>query len=162
MHEVICNTSPIQYLYQSGHLSLLKDIYQKIVIPEAVLKEIEDGRRLNFSLPDLQTISWIEIRAIKAHRMLSLITSLGQGEREVLSLGVESPDSVLILDDLLARRYANYLKLRFTGTLGILLKAKQLGLIPAIKPKLKRFEELKFRIDKKTYWRVLDIAGEST
>jgi len=162
MHEVICNTSPIQYLYQSGHLSLLKDIYQKIVIPEAVLKEIEDGRRLNFSLPDLQTISWIEIRAIKAHRMLSLITSLGQGEREVLSLGVESPDSVLILDDLLARRYANYLKLRFTGTLGILLKAKQLGLIPAIKPKLKRFEELKFRIDKKTYWRVLGMAGEST
>jgi len=162
MHEVICNTSPIQYLYQSGHLSLLKDIYQKIVIPEAVLKEIEDGRRLNFSLPDLQTISWIEIRAIKAHRMLSLITSLGLGEREVLSLGVESPDSVLILDDLLARRYANYLKLRFTGTLGILLKAKQLGLIPAIKPKLKRFEELKFRIDKKTYWRVLGMAGEST
>ena len=40
---------------------------------------------------------------------------------------------LLILDDFKARKFATKLSLNFTGTFGILLKAKDLGFIDSVK-----------------------------
>ena len=91
---------------------------------------------------------------------MHLISDLGAGESEVLMLGLELPDSVLILDDGLARRVAESLGLRFTGTLGLLLDAKRAGLISAVSPLLDRLQELRFRVAPHTRRAILDLAGE--
>lgn len=52
--------------------------------------------------------------------LLPIVADLGPGEREALALGTETPDSLVILDDALARQYARMLNLKLTGTLGIL------------------------------------------
>ena len=67
----------------------------------------------------------------------------------------------MILDDALARQYARILKLGRTGTLGVLLKAKQAGLLPALAPVLDRLQHLRFRMDPETRQAVLRLAGEA-
>jgi len=67
----------------------------------------------------------------------------------------------VILDDALARQYARMLKLTLTGTLCVLLKAKETGLLPAVAPVLDRLEHLRFRVDPETRQAVLRLAGEA-
>ena len=67
----------------------------------------------------------------------------------------------MILDDALARQYARMLNLKLTGTLGVLLKAKEAGLLPVLAPVLERLQHLRFRIDPQTRQAVLRLAGEA-
>jgi hypothetical protein len=77
-------------------------------------------------------------------------------------LALESPDAVVVLDDLLARQAAEVLHLKLTGTLGLLLDAKQAGLIPAVSPLLDQLQALRFRLAPLTRTAVLKLAGESS
>jgi uncharacterized protein len=90
-----------------------------------------------------------------------LVCDLGPGETEVLMLAMEQPDSIAVVDDKLARRVAGTLKIRFTGTLGILLDAKRAGLIDEIVPLLDRLQELRFRVSPAARTLILRAAGES-
>ena len=85
---------------------------------------------------------------------------LGRGEKEVLALGMEIPGAVVILDDRRARLYAELLKLTFTGTLGILLRAKTEGRIPRLEPILKHLDKLGSRLSAKPHASVLRLGGE--
>lgn len=82
------------------------------------------------------------IRRAQDWALLPLVTELGAGEREALVIAVENPDSLVLLDDALARRYARILSISFTGTLGVLLKAKQAGYLSAVKPILDQLDAL--------------------
>ena len=75
-------------------------------------------------------------------------------------LGLESPDALLILDDRRARRHALALGLKISGTLGVILLAKERGILEAVKPALDRLETLGFRLGPETRQSVLQIAGE--
>ncbi len=160
MAEVICDTSPLQYLHQLGLLNLLPALVEKIIVPSAVLAEIEVGRENAVDLPDLLALDWIEIRQAKSSAVLPLAVDLGVGETEVLSLALESPDAIVILDDLLARKAAGKLGIRIIGTLGILLEAKRKTLIPEIAPILDDLEKLRFRLSDETKKAVLKLAEE--
>ncbi len=160
MPEVICNTSPIQYLYQLGLLDLLHKLSSQVIVPPAVAHEIAIGRNAAVSLPELSALDWVTIRRPASESALSLISDLGEGETEVLMLALESPDSVAILDDALARRVAQAQNIRHTGTLGVLLDAKRAGLIPQVAPLLDRLDALRFRLAPQTRAAVLKLAGE--
>lgn len=160
MPNIIVNTSPIQYLYQAHLLDLLLNLYGQIIVPESVADELAVGLSLGISLPDIYSISWIEIRSAQSKAILPLVTELGAGERETLALALEIPESLLILDDGLARRYAQLLKLEYIGTLGILLKAKKKGYLERVKPILDRLDTLKFRLALSTRNKILKLAGE--
>lgn len=75
-------------------------------------------------------------------------------------MGIESQDPVVVLDDTLARRVAETLDLRLTGTLGLLLDAKRAGLIPLVSPLLDQLQTLRFRLALHTRATVLKLAGE--
>jgi uncharacterized protein len=158
--EVICNTSPLQYLYQLGHLDLLPQLLGRVVVPRAVIDELAVGRAAGVALPDPTTLLWAVIQWPVSEKALPLITDLGPGESEVLMLGLERPDSVLVLDDRLARRVAESLGLQLTGTLGVLIDAKRAGLIPKVNPLLDQLQALRFRIAPHTRQAVLRLAGE--
>jgi len=158
--EVICDVSPIQYLHQVGLLDLLRLRYGAITIPTAVAAELREGTLRRVDLPAVEALDWMRIRQPAGGLLLPIIADLGAGEREVLALGTETPDSLVILDDALARQYARMLKLKLTGTLGVLLKAKETGLLPALAPVLERLQDLRFRMDPETRQAVLRLAGE--
>jgi len=160
MPEVIVDTSPLQYLHQLGLLDLLPDLYGEILIPESVVREIAAGRALGVALPELNTLPWIKVRRVAGLAVLPLVSDLGAGEREVLALALEADQPLVVLDDALARRVAGRLDLALTGTLGLLLKAKQAGRIARLEPLLDRLEALNFRLDPDTRLSVLRLAGE--
>ena len=160
MTEIICDTSPLQYLHQAGQLDLLTKLFGKIIVPTAVLAEIEIGRRNAVDLPNLSELDWIEIRSPKNAAGLSLTANLGGGETEVLTLALESRGTIVILDDLAARRVAKTLRIKIIGTLGILLEAKRKNLIVEIKPVLDNLEKLRFRLAPQTRTAVLKLANE--
>ncbi len=162
MPETIADTSPLQYLHQCNLLDLLPMLYGRVVVPEAVAAEITEGRALGLSLPALEDLPWAHIKAPKDPVLLRLVADLGPGEREVLALGKESPGSLVILDDGLARRYASHLGLRLTGTLGVLIRAKRRGIIATVAPVLAQLESLRFRVDPATRTLVLFEAGEAS
>lgn len=161
MPELVSDTSPLQYLHQLGLLHFLPALGKPVVIPSAVEREILIGVGLGIQLPDLAKLDWLSVRRPQSQLAAPLVHDLGPGETEVLMLGLESPGAVLVLDDALGRRFAGTFKLPFTGTLGLLVDAKKVGLLASIKPCLDRLEELRFRMSASTRSAILELAGES-
>lgn len=135
MRKVVSNTTPLISLLKLSKLELLKELYKEISIPFAVFQEIEAGRNKAF-YQDLSTITWIKIREIKDKKALKYFLELDTGEAEAIVLANEIGADLIILDEKLGRFHAKHADLQVTGTIGILLKAKSMGLIPAIKPLL--------------------------
>jgi predicted nucleic acid-binding protein len=125
-----------------------------------VQEELAVGRAAGVDLPDLQGLDWLTLRQPASDAALPLITDLGPGEAEVLLLALESHDAIVILDDLLARRVAQAMEIRLTGTLGLLVDAKRAGLIPVVSPLLDRLQVLRFRLAAPTRAAILKLAGE--
>ena len=160
MPEVITDTSPLQYLYQLAQLDLLPTLYGQIRMPQAVADELAQGRVQGISLPDPPALSWITVCPMPSSSLIPDLPNLGAGEREALSLAIAIPDSLVILDDALARSYAQQLNLLLTGTLGVLLKGKQSGYVEALTPLLDKLDILNFCLSPATRAAVLKLANE--
>lgn len=160
MLNVIVNTSPMQYLHQLNLLDLLPTLYKEIILPQSVVNELIVGSSLGVPLPNPKLLSWVNIVKAQSQSILPLVTELGAGEREALALAIEITDSLVVLDDNLARNYAKLLGINLTGTLGILLKAKKQGYLLEIKPILNQLNALNFRLSLSTRNAVLKLAEE--
>ena len=157
---VISTTSPLFYLYRLRHLDLLQKLYQRIIVPEAVVNELQAGRDQGEDTPRVADYDWIEMRSVRVPEVVKLITDLGPGEAEVLTLPLEESDSLVIIDDRLAREVAGARNIRLTGTAGVLLKAKQEGHIPTVSPLLNRLIQLDFRLSDTVIATILRLTQE--
>jgi predicted nucleic acid-binding protein len=137
---VVCNTSPLLYLHQVSKLELLSQLYGTVIVPSAVERELRAGQERRIDAPVVADIDWISVRSVREKSGLRISVDLGPGEAEVIALGLELPGSLLILDDRLGRRIARLNGLAFTGMLGVLLRAKQAGLLDSIRPTLEKLE----------------------
>jgi len=136
MRKVISNTSCLIVLSNIGKLDLLKDVYGVIFITEEVAQEFGDF------IPE-----WINVTAVKDQTKTKLITkTLDIGEASTIALAMEHDDTLVILDDKKARRYAKGIDITFTGSLGVIVKAKQIGLSVDIGEILSDFKRLNFRM----------------
>jgi predicted nucleic acid-binding protein len=90
----------------------------------------------------------------------ALEDKVDKGEASAIALGAETEDCVIILDDLKARKVAESLHLNFTGTLGILVKAKREGVIPSVKPLLTKLREVGLRFSKEVELEILKQSHE--
>jgi predicted nucleic acid-binding protein len=133
---VIADASVLIVFDKIGHLELLRNLYENIY----TTKEVEKERM--FLLPD-----WVLIKSPKDTTYKDFIqTQVDIGEASVIALAVENKNSLILLDDLKARKIAKNLNLKFTGTLGVLNKAKEIGKISKLKPVLTKLQETNFRI----------------
>ena len=150
---VVSNASPLIALEQIGQLWLLERLFESVLIPPAVTMEIEP------TLPLLP--SWIEVRHL--HESIIEVVqaaNLGEGESEAISLALEISPHYVILDEAAGRNFALGLGLPVIGVVGLLLKAKRKGLIPAIRPLLDNLLNFKFRISPALYKQTLLLADE--
>ena len=138
-------------------LELLPALAGQVYVPEAVVAELEEGRRRNVTLPVLEDLSWLIVRPVRDRAAFPLVAHPGGG-----ALGLETQDALLLLDDRDARRYARTLELEITGTLGLLLRAKERGILYAVQPVLDRLQALRFRLNVRMREMVLKRAGETT
>jgi predicted nucleic acid-binding protein len=158
--EFICNTSPLQYLHQIDRLNIIPALLGSIIVPPAVLVELDAGISKGLDLPQPENFKWVRIQAPISAKAASLITDFGPGESQVLMLALEISGSIALLDDAMARRVAISRGIPIKGTLGLLLDAKRAGHLTALRPSLDRLHELGFRLSHQTRDAVLNLAGE--
>ncbi len=159
MRKVISNTTPIISLLKINQLSLLKELYEELIVPHAVWREIEAGKDSEF-YADLSVLSWIDIQSIKNDSALDYLTDLDRGEAEVIILGRELKADLVIIDESLGRQYARHFNLPLTGTLGVLLRAKKENLIPKIRPLVEELRRKNVWISEHVFRNVLQLAYE--
>ena len=160
MPEVVCDTSTIQYLHQIKLLHILPALAGRVLIPPAVLREIEEGKASGIDLPDMRALEWLTIRPPISSAALPFEHDLGPGETEVLLLALEIDDVVVVFDDGLARRVADRQRIPVIGTLGLLINAKRAGLVASVKEQIDRLQAKRFRVSPLTRTAVLKLAGE--
>lgn len=162
MPEVIADTSPIQYLFQLDLLELLPRLYGGILVPTAVQEELERGRTLGVHLPTVAGLPWVRIVEPQTRVLLPLASGLGAGELQVMALAKETAGHLALLDDRRARRFADLLGVVYTGTLGVLLKAKRARMLEDLAPICDSLERSGFRMSPAARSALLSLAGEPT
>lgn len=160
MRDVVTNTSPLLYLHQLGLIELLPRLYERVVVPTAVVAELSDGAKHGYDVPVPSSFAWVDVEAAPGAAVLPLVTDLGDGERAAIALAASRRSDLLLLDDAIARRHAKLLGLAVTDTLGVLLRAKETGLVPAIRPAVDQLARLGFRLAHETRAAVIKLARE--
>ncbi len=151
MHDiVISDTSCFIVLDKINRLDILRNIYDHVFTTPEVVKEF--GK----SLPE-----WIVISKVANTKFqISLESLLGKGESSAIALACEIKNSILLIDEKKGRKIALENGIVVTGTLGVILKAKQSGNIPLILPLLEELKTIGFYIGKEIETRLLIDAGE--
>lgn len=150
---------PLISLLKINRLTLLQDLYTEIYIPKEVYTELKKGKVKEY-FKDLSEIDWIKIREINDKNSLSYFLDLDKGEAETIILANEINADLVIIDETLGRFHAKNLDLKVTGTLGILLKAKNTGHIKKIKPLLNELKNKGIWLSEKLINEVLILADE--
>ncbi|QTA81619.1 DUF3368 [Desulfonema limicola] len=150
MPDIISNTSCLIALDNIGMLFILKKLYGKIHIAEEVYNEF--GKSVE---------DWVTVRQVKDKNYLKILNNIVDlGESGTIALSMEFQDSLMILDDLKARKLAENLDLKFTGLFGVILKAKDKGIITSVRDVINKLKAANFRISEKMEKEVIRLAKE--
>lgn len=147
---IVSDTSCLILFEKIEKLDLLKKLFGKVYITDTVLRE------LNRPVPD-----WIEVAALKTDLRNELKVYLDEGEASSIALAFEHKESLLIIDEIKGRKVAKEKGIRVTGSLGILITAKEKGYLKAVKPVIEKIQTTNFRISDGLIYKVLAKAGES-
>ncbi len=145
---IVADSTCLIGLERINHLHILQKLYGTVTIPPEVEKE-------SGILKD-----WIKVE--QPHNLLlvfSLKLILDSGEAEAIALACMKGNRI-ILDDKQARNIAKRMKLNVIGTIGILVNAKNSGIIKAVKPLIEELERNNFYIGEHLKNEALEIAGE--
>lgn len=139
---LVVNTSPLLALDACNQIELLRSLYDRVVVPEEVDKELSVGTNRSL-LPGGLTVAhrvWIEVVPVTHAPKPSLLAELDSGEAEVITLALELSASTVLMDERIGWRVAKREGLIPVGSVGIILFAKKKGLIAEVKT---RFHEMR-------------------
>jgi hypothetical protein len=158
--RAIANASPLICLDKINKLELLGDIYEQIMITTEVMKEIADGKNGPALVKKIKALPWAKIvETTEAPRDL-VEWDLGKGETSIIAWAGQYPGILLIIDDRAASRCAKIYGLEVIGTIGVLLRAKELGMVTEIKSSIDALVQSGFWISDHFRKSILERAGE--
>lgn len=147
--QAVTDSTCLIALERIGQLDLLRQVFAPLFAPPAVQAELG------------VSVDWLVVRPVSDMRIVvALKTQLDEGEAQVIALAMELGDILVVLDDKKARRIARQMDLRVIGTLGILLRAKQEGVVTELKSSLNALRRVGFYMTDELYQETLRIAGE--
>jgi uncharacterized protein len=133
------DASPLILLTKVGRTDLLElneDFPVQVVIPSVVYHEISSKDQADPVVQVIKSAGWSVLPPTPQRYQHFDLNRLDDGERSVLELALQEPDCEVILDDHAARQYARAHNIKLLGTIGLVLLAKKLGLIEAVRPLL--------------------------
>jgi predicted nucleic acid-binding protein len=134
---IVSDTSPLSHLAKVAQLSLLHQLYDTVIIPDAVANELKKADAEEREIAELLALSWIRIYQVQNRVLVEELVNeadLDEGEAEAIVLVIEVKAQRLLIDERLGRREAKKRGVAVVGVLGILVAAKTEGLIVAVKP----------------------------
>lgn len=159
--DLVVNASPLIFLYGAGQLDMLRLYHGRIFIPLAVVAEVTAKPRGLSPARVVQLPSWSVILPELPVPEAVAEWDLGPGESAVLARALATPGCRVVLDDLAARRCARALGLPTTGTLGLVLLAKQHGRIASAREVLDSLRASGMYLADRVVERALTLVGES-
>ena len=145
---VVADSTCLIGLERINHLDLLQSLFDPVVVPPEVKRE--------FGIP----VPWLTVEAPTNNALVATLKILvDDGEAEAIALAQER-GWLIILDDRQARSVAGNLGISVIGTIGILVRAKHYGIIPALKPLLNELESNGFYVSEILREEALRLAGE--
>lgn len=160
--KVVANASPLIALSMIEEFDLLKGLFNRLYIPEAVYQEVVvKGKERPGSEQTENAIAnkWIERVSVKDRlAVMGMLSNLDEGEAESIILANELRADYILLDEEKGREIANSMGLSIIGTIGILSLAKKMGLLKDLRLKLDGLRANDFRISNGLYE---DILRES-
>ncbi|MCL1469034.1 DUF3368 domain-containing protein [Argonema galeatum] len=159
---IVSDTSPINNLAAIKQLYLLQQLYETVIIPEAVYRELTDPDFPVAGAAEVQTFEWIKTCSVSDRTVIEALSNeLDMGEAEAIALALELEADQVLIDERRGRLVAARFNLRYTGILGILVEAKSQGLITVVKPLLDALiDEAGFWIAAPLYNSVLRLVDE--
>ena len=154
------DASPLIFLTRVGLLEVLREPAEVVIVPEAVFDEITRRGAADPAAAALMSTPWLESAASPPPSPALDAWNLGAGETAVLGVALAAPGSMVVLDDLAARRMARVLDIPFLGTLSLICVAKAIGLVPAVRPVLDELRRSGMYPSDRLAHHVLEQAGE--
>lgn len=131
---VVTNSTCLISLERIGQLNLLPALFEPVMAPPKVQEEFGSS------------VAWLRVQGLQnAALAMALEQLVDTGEAEAIALALERK-TTLVLDDRKARQVAKRLGIRIIGTVGILVRAKRQGILPAIRPHLEALKNAGFRL----------------
>jgi hypothetical protein len=161
--RAVTNSSVLIALSTIGQLSLLHQRFPGgVLLPQAVWREVVETGKGQPGARDVASASWLTICQVTNQTLISLLRiELDEGEAEAIALFSENPVDAILLDEKNARRVARQMGLPTLGTVGVLIWAKQNGLILSLQEQLDALQNQgKFRLSQLLYREALSRVGE--
>ncbi|MEH2269723.1 MAG: DUF3368 domain-containing protein [Nostoc sp.] len=129
---VVCNATPLINFAAINRLDILKAAFGQIVIPQAVCDEttVTGFPTSEFVLQAIAA-NWLQVCSISTIAP-NIPPELDDGEREAITLALETGELQILLDEREAHQVSQSLRLQVIGTLGILLLAKNREIITQV------------------------------
>lgn len=127
---VISDTTPIISLLKAGQLELLQKLYNRVLMPQAVYRELTENPVYVNEAEIIKSTNFLlaaEVENIKSVSVLRAVTGLDEGESAALIMYDEQKADLLLMDEQKGRRVAKQLNVRHIGTAGILMLAYDKG-----------------------------------
>ena len=156
----VVNASPLILLSAAGLTDLLQLAGNPVFVPQAVVDEVGGHGPTDAAIASLRQSGWLRIAPPEPTHSIIEQWDLGKGESSVLTWAYAHSGTVAVLDDLAARRCADSLGIPTRGTLGLVLIAKQRGLIPEARPIVNRLRQAGMYLSDKVVDRALGMVGE--
>ena len=158
---IVSDSSPLIAFSRIGRIDLLQAVVGNILIPEEVAREISEYGKNKKGVINLSDYDWIKVKKVTYSNSVDLLLpSIDKGEAEVIVLAMENRADLVLIDELSGRKIAESFNLSILGSAGILLKAKEKGLIKAVKPLMDDMMEKGIRYSKRFYTHLLGQIGE--
>lgn len=161
---VISDTTPIISLLKANRLDLLRKLYGKVLIPNAVYKELTENITFAKEAKIIKDIDYLTVVAVENEKSVSVlrnVTGLDAGESEALIMYDEQKADLLLMDEHKGRSVAKQLNVRHIGTVGVLLLAYDKGMIQqdGVKSCLDTMLANNIRLDRKLCNVVMEHIG---
>ncbi|MBD3307029.1 DUF3368 domain-containing protein [candidate division KSB3 bacterium] len=158
---IISNSTPLIAFARIGAFPLLQRLVKQLVIPTAVAHEIAEYGPEQPGFIDVTQESWITVQTVQSQQHVQLLLpTLDRGEAEVIALAVEQQARLVLIDELTGRQVAESLGIPITGSVGLLIQAKQRGDILAIRPYIDAMLEQGIRYSQRFIQQVLRYVDE--
>lgn len=158
--NIVINTGPILALTAAGHLDLLRTLFGQVSVPAEVGHEIAAGGPGQFACAEFAAANWLDRRTVPTVIPPHLLATLDKGEAAVIALARFEAISTVCIDEVVGRRIARLHGLTVTGSLGILLKARQQGLPVKLRDSVGRMRQHGIWIGPALEAEVFRLAGE--
>ena len=155
--ELVINTGPLLALVAGiGDLSLLEQLYKRVLVPFEVCQEIEKGGASGFGVSEFRRASFIKKQPKSLNITQFLRNALDLGEASVIQLALDENIHTVCIDEAMGRRIARLNGLKLTGSIGVLIRAKQNGFDFSMREAIDRMQSQGIHLSQK----VVDFALE--